>query len=351
MRRDSISILRKRFVLFFIVFAVILTALVTVVSIQTLESAFDRFREAENKEFVSVLADRLITKTIVSYVFLVVIISAVIIPLSLILFNIMSEVYLKYFEKITKLILNKEKSFSGREEPVQKQLEHLLNVVIQDQKKLREYEKMNSWKDGVRMLLHELKNPLTPLKLTTQGLMFEESNDSIMPEIISINESVTDIERVIRIFQQIVNIKFDIPEKMDIVNFLKTYIQQNEMQYDSDMFDLDIDSEVILVTGEQILLKMLFNNLINNGLEANKSGFSVKVKEKEKDVQIKFVTLDVQIESTGTIFKPGVSGKGDGRGYGLFLCKLISEYLNLNISVENTDSNVEFTINMTKIKE
>lgn len=315
MRKDSISILRKRFVLFIITFAVLLTALVTVLSIHTLESAFDRFREAENKEFVSVLADRLITKTIVSYVFLVVIISAVIIPLSLILFKIMSNVYLKYFERITRLILSKESSSSDKTEPVQKQLEHLLDIVIQDQNKLREFEKMNSWKDGVRMLLHELKNPLTPLKLTSQGLMFDESNDTIIPEIVSINESVNDIEKIIKIFQQIVNIKFDVPEKMDLISFLNSYIQQNEKKYGTDIFNINVKSESVFVHVEKTLLKMLFNNLINNGLEANGDGFLVRVEERDQDVQVKFITLDAHIESTRTIFKPGVSGKGDERGY------------------------------------
>ena len=349
--KDSIAILKKRFMMFLVLFAIVLTLVVSIVSILTLEHAFDRFRTAENKEFVSVLADRLIAKTIFSFVFLILLISAIAIPFGLLFFKRISEVYLMYFQKITNLLLNRESAGSENKGSVEKQMEHLLNVLIQDQNKLKEYEKMNSWKDGVRMLLHELRNPLTPLKLTSQELLFDNSNEGISKEIESINESVTDIEKIIRIFQKIVNIKFEMPEELDFVEFIKGFKTQNKQWSSLNIFESVIKSHSICIIGETTLMKMLFTNLINNGLEANRDGFTVKIKETITEVIVDFITEDAHIESIRTIFKPGVSGKGDGRGYGLFLCKLISEYLDFNIAARNTETAVIFTIRINKIKD
>ncbi len=90
---------------------------------------------------------------------------------------------------------------------------------------------------------------------------------------------------------------------------------------------------------------MLFSNLINNGLESNAEGFSVSIKKNNNLIHMNFITSDQTITNTSRIFRPGYSEKNSGRGYGLFVCKLISDYLDINLDVIGSDNNqVVFTL-------
>ncbi len=43
------------------------------------------------------------------------------------------------------------------------------DTLVKDFEIVKDYEKSAAWKDGARLLLHETKNPLTPLKLSAQN--------------------------------------------------------------------------------------------------------------------------------------------------------------------------------------
>jgi hypothetical protein len=63
---------------------------------------------------------------------------------------------------------------------------------------------------------------------------------------------------------------------------------------------------------------------------------------------VSFITKDRKIDHPAKVFRPGYSGKGKDRGFGLFLSKLISDYLDLNLTFENSDLGVIFSLTFNK---
>jgi len=230
-------------------------------------------------------------------------------------------------------------------------LKQYVTQLMNDLQKLEDYEKVTAWKDGAKMLIHELKNPLTPLKLSTQNLSLQAGlSDESAADVQRILRACNEIETILSLFRNLVNIEFAQKQEFDLFTLIEECINDLKEQG----FDFDVQksycNKECFVLSEKMLVKMLFVNLIKNGIEENQKGFSVILKENSTNMTVEFVTKDAYIENCARIFKPGYSKKGQGRGFGLFLCRKISDYLDLHLTVENRDNTVVFTAIFKKVQ-
>ena len=345
--------IKKRFILFFVLYSLIVTLIITVLSIYFLQESFSILSRVENKEIVSIMADRILEKMIVTFVFLIILVVIISIPFGIILAGLFSKTYLNIFKDLTdaaieRLELDKNINIGDNERII---LQKYISVIINDQAKLRDYEKVKSWKDGARLLMHELKNPLTPLKLSAQSLSAATPSSSQKNDhLAAITASLNDIESIISKFQEFVNIEFGEKEELDLLPLIDEIFSQVNQSGTDLKIEKNTYSNTIIVSAEKTLLKMLFINLINNGLEANPKEFFISVEEKKHDASIYFITPNAEIKNPGRIYRMGYSEKGKKRGFGLFLCRQISDYLDLNIQYEQKKSSVIFHISLHKIR-
>jgi len=189
----------------------------------------------------------------------------------------------------------------------------------------------------------EIKNPLTPLKLSLESLSLlenKETEDDIKSALISLK----DIENILINFKDLVNIEYKPLNNFDFINFYNELNLQLSKSYEEFAINCSFNSLSIIINSEANLLKMLILNLVNNGLEANSDGFRMLIEEKSQSLEISFITENCKILDIDRCFILGFSQKGKNRGYGLFLCKKISEYLDIAISGENISNNVVFTL-------
>ena len=344
--------IKKRFILFFVLYLLVVTFIITLLAIHFLHESFTILSLVENKAFVSIMKDRILEKMIVTFVFFIIVVIILSVPLGIFLAKLFSKTYINIFKDLTdaaqeRLKLDKNIKIGDNERII---LQKYISVLISDQAKLRDYEKVKSWKDGARLLMHELKNPLTPLKLAIQSLLINNTNSKQKEDhIAAISTSLNDIESIIDKFKEFVNIEFGIKEEFDLLPLMDEILFQINQTGDNIKIEKNIFSKTIVIITEKILLKMLFSNLINNGMEANPEEFYISVKEKQDVVEINFITPNQKIENPQQIFKLGYSQKGEKRGFGLFLGKQISDYLDLNIQFENKDNTVIFYICIKKL--
>jgi CitB family two-component system sensor histidine kinase MalK len=94
---------------------------------------------------------------------------------------------------------------------------------------------------------------------------------------------------------------------------------------------------------------MLLVNLINNSVEENPKGCELHLFLQENILTIEVLTRDRSIAESALVFKAGYSSKGNNRGFGLFLAKLISEYLDLGITCSNKSAGVIFSIHFKSV--
>jgi two-component system nitrogen regulation sensor histidine kinase NtrY len=222
-------------------------------------------------------------------------------------------------------------------------------MLIDDLKKLKDYEKEKEWKSGARMLMHELKNPLTPLKLSAQNLLLGQgAKGQKADDIQSMHTAIRDIEYILHHFKELVNIEFGPKENIDLKAQLDSFHKEADKSGISFPQTMEFFSETPKALSEGNLLKMLYMNLVKNGIEANQSGFHVHISEQSKAIIVKFITPDRNAENPARLFKPGYSTKGKHRGFGLFLSKKISDYLDHYLECESGESGIIFSLTIKK---
>lgn len=336
--------IKSRFILFFSLFTIIISGIIGLTGVIFIKSEIRLFINAPNKEFVSIMADKLLLKSLISFIGLIVIITVLSIYIGLYLFKLISNSFLSSVQKITGLA--KDRIKLGLNKTEDELLKEYISVLINDQKILKEYEKINAWKDGARLLIHELKNPLTPLKLSLESMILTDSNqyDDIKCAI----ASTKDIENILSNFKNLVDIDYAPLETFDFTYFYNNCINQVLATYPDLVIHNKLLNSRIMINSEMNLLKMLLLNLINNGMEENPLGFYIEMNMSAAGIVIEFITPDRTIEDIERCFVMGFSNKGNERGYGLFLCKQISEYLDINIRAENIDNNVVFCLEIKK---
>jgi signal transduction histidine kinase len=337
----------QRFLILFC--AVVLAAcfLTSGIAIHSLHEAYVTFTHATKPELIPLMAGKMYFKAVIAFCVASCISIAIALPAGIYLFRQTSKPYLYIFEHLSdiaqkRLHLHDEKRLS---DSVITSIQRFLELWRFDYEKLRDYEKEKEWKNGARMLIHEIKNPLTPLKLSTQKLQLQ-NNDQIQNELQTIVKATADIENILTCFKELVNIEFNPKEMFDSIEYIRELNLLAKEEYPAVTISGEPQTGVFPVIAEKSLLKIVYFNLFHNGIEANPSNFRIEVAQLEKAIILEFITSDRTIENTSRIFRLGYSTKGPGRGFGLFICKKISEYLDLDLKCSNRGSDVVFSLRL-----
>ncbi|MCB9831931.1 MAG: HAMP domain-containing protein [Planctomycetes bacterium] len=204
-------------------------------------------------------------------------------------------------------------------------------------KRLVQAEKTAAWREMARQVAHEIKNPLTPIKLSAQ--LVERAWDDRHPDFEAIlKESVRNIvgqsESLRKIASEFSNFaafpKRD-PRPCRIVALARDCVRSYENRASSGVeirFESFLDEDIeILVDEDEI--RRVFYNVFNNAFEAMPEGglLSVSLFRLEKD---EGPTLDIRIKDTGRgiaaemterLFEPYFTTRSSGTGLGLAICK------------------------------
>ena len=209
--------------------------------------------------------------------------------------------------------------------------------------KLAQSEREEAWREMAKQVAHEIKNPLTPMRLTVQS--FQRKFDVNDPEL---KQKLKDYSETL--IQQI--------DTMSSVasafsNFASMPAQQNETINVVEVVELALDifnEDYIVFENEEqeIISKMdrtqlirIITNLVKNAIQAipdhqeNKSVL-VAVKRKNNDVLISVKDNGTGIEelNLNRIFEPKFTTKNSGMGLGLGIIKNIIENYKGTITFE-----------------
>lgn len=211
---------------------------------------------------------------------------------------------------------------------------------------LAKSEKETAWRDMARQVAHEIRNPLTPIKLSVQHLMraWNEKSDKFDALMERVPKTMLDqIESLNRIAGE-----FSAFAQMPIGN--RTPLNLYTILHDSvnlyvDTIDigfvslLENNSATILADEEQI--PRVFNNLIKNAQQSadpnRKIKVAVQLMEENEYYLVSVadngsgIPLDVQPR----IFVPNFTTKSSGMGLGLAIVKKIMELNQGDISFES----------------
>ncbi len=212
-------------------------------------------------------------------------------------------------------------------------------VVFDDVTDLIQAQKNAAWGEVARRLAHEIKNPLTPIKLSAERLqhklsrelqgdsaeMLQRATRTIVQQVEAMKRMVDDFAEYARPAKRQVS-KINLQELVQEV--LNLYVLQSELT-----FTVDAPQTGLWIEADQDNMRQVLHNLIKNAQEAmNGAGkIEIRLKRVEKNNAL-FVELGIYDEGAGideqqlqTIFEPYVTSKVKGTGLGLAIVKKIIE--------------------------
>lgn len=217
------------------------------------------------------------------------------------------------------------------------------------QKELAEAEREAAWKEMAQQVAHEIKNPLTPMKLNVQHLERQLQTDKYEDQ--ELKERIQKIAgNLIEQIQSLSNIasdfsKFSQPIKkdftaVDLRDILSSVVQLYE--HDKQLrITLEMPSHPIEVQGIADDLKRVFINMVKNAYEAmNKEGHISLIlyhTQEHAFIEIEDNGIGIPQEDRSNIFVPSFSTKSGGTGLGLAICKKIVEAHNGSISFASVE--------------
>jgi nitrogen fixation/metabolism regulation signal transduction histidine kinase len=213
---------------------------------------------------------------------------------------------------------------------------------------LAKSEREGAWREMARQVAHEIKNPLTPMKLSIQYLQraIEEKNPDM--QALSQNVATTLVEQIDQLakiasdFSQFANIGNVKMEVFDVAEMLRSLIN---LYSTNDRLNICCvkSNEVRLINADRSQINRLFTNLIQNAIEASdgKEIINITITE-EVDankllISIKDEGMGIPEEKRDKIFTPNFTTKTSGTGLGLAMCKGIVEKANGKIWFETTE--------------
>ncbi|MFT4154886.1 ATP-binding protein [Parafilimonas sp.] len=201
---------------------------------------------------------------------------------------------------------------------------------------LAKTEREGAWREMARQVAHEIKNPLTPMKLSIQYLQRAMEENS--PNAVDLSkklastlvEQIDQLSKIAGDFSQFANIENTKPEYFDINELLKNLV--NLYKADSNLIiSFTAEEDYAEVFSDKAQVNRLFTNLIKNALEAYDESEPARIQIKQymqqSDVIVSVTDFGNGIteELRSKIFNPNFTTKSSGTGLGLAICKAIVE--------------------------
>jgi two-component system nitrogen regulation sensor histidine kinase NtrY len=257
-------------------------------------------------------------------------------------------------QRIKKLSLNDKNEpilWEGDDEigVLTKSYNDMLGKLADSRDALSQSEKQNAWREMARQVVHEIKNPLTPMKLSIQQLqrtlpsLDEKTRQRLERSLNSLTEQIDNISEIANSFSEFAKMPVPRSEIFDVVSLVQKtaylYAQNNELD-----FSFQSDDEVLYVRSDHQMINRVVTNLIINGMQSvpvnQKPRIDIRISRSDKD---KFAIIEVKDNGSGIpeeyrsrIFMPNFSTKVGGSGLGLAMAKRGVEHSGGNIWFETT---------------
>jgi two-component system nitrogen regulation sensor histidine kinase NtrY len=206
-------------------------------------------------------------------------------------------------------------------------------VNLEESKKaLAKSEKESAWREMARQVAHEIKNPLTPMKLTLQHMQRIKANDgkdneSSLKQINSLLEQIETLNDIATSFSDFA--KMPIP-KMGVLDIRKLLLETIELYNKKELGKIStgIEEGKFVIKGDKKWLGRAFSNLIINGFQAVSDGKEAVLNIKLHSQEPAKVRIEIKDNGEGIpahvgdkVFTPNFSTKFTGSGLGLAIAK------------------------------
>ena len=227
----------------------------------------------------------------------------------------------------------------------------------ENQVELAALERENAWREMAKQVAHEIKNPLTPMKLAVQQLIiaYKDKNkdlDSIFDKITkTILNQVESLNSIASEFSRFAKMPSPKLEEMDLLESIEEAVDL----FTDEKVKINIDSTLptAAIEADKSQFRRLLINLLRNSIQASATEINFRLIESDLIYQI-FVHDNgkgIPAEAKNKIFDSNFTTKKKGMGLGLKLAKRFLESIDGDIElIDSSPEGTTFKITVSKFK-
>lgn len=301
--------------------------MIGILSIPFFESQ-SSFEKTRNSVFISIM----ITFTIVLIIFL--------------LLSIWAARWLTYplrwiteILRRTSLRENKKMDWLGKDEigVMVNEYNKLVDKLELSKLELARSQKEKAWREIAQQVAHEIKNPLTPMKLTLQQMENQISSNEFqsgrgLKAIANLLEQVTILDEIASSFSSFAKMPAPVSEQVEITDIIAKVANLYVNDPRGNVHLICPYSQICAV-GDTLLLTRIFSNIVLNALQSSEDN------DPEVVIEVRLMVGEVVVSVTDNgdgipedarqrIFLPHFTTKKSGSGLGLAICRQGVEQMN-----------------------
>ena len=206
-------------------------------------------------------------------------------------------------------------------------------AVLEDLSLLAEAEKRAAWQEVARRMAHEVKNPLTPIKLTTQRLLRRSREGRLDPQAVAegaatILAEVDSLTRLVDSFTQFAKLPAPQMHRVDACDLVRQAMTLYMPTHAGIRWTLDLPGEPLEAHWDRDMVKRALINMVDNAIGALEGRGSIRVALRAEGPR---AVLEVEDDGPGVpeenrphLFEPYFSTKQKGTGLGLAIVRRIA---------------------------
>lgn len=215
---------------------------------------------------------------------------------------------------------------------------------------LAKSEREKAWREMAKQVAHEIKNPLTPMKLNVQLLQrsYLDGRPDFPERLAQFTKSMLEqidvMARIASDFSHFAKWSNERSEKFDAAIVLRSVASIFDGYMPNIRVKVSLPKTAMWVYGDKDHLLRAFNNLVKNACQAigEQPDGIIEISAAQVghywEIKIQDNGSGIPAEVRENIFKPNFTTKTTGSGLGLAMCKNIIEQLGGRIYFETTDN-------------
>ncbi len=271
----------------------------------------------------------------------------------LIVLSALSLVAARYIARPLKLIAHQISavSITGNNQPLQWMSRDEIGILVQEYNRmlvklkesiaeLERTQRERTWREIAQQVAHEIKNPLTPMKLTLQQMQRQAgyADAALRKSVDTLLEQIEVLNGIATSFSTFAKMPEPVMERVNLVPLLEAVVR---LHGESGNVTFHTERAEAWVNGDVKLLNRIFFNLIINALQAARADVTVMVQVRLQQ-EDGYYRIEVEDNGSGIddairdkIFLPHFSTRKSGSGLGLAIARQGIEQMGGNIGFES----------------
>ena len=198
----------------------------------------------------------------------------------------------------------------------------------QARERLIHLTRLASWQALARKMAHEMKNSLTPIRLTMEEVVSRSgsADGAFLDQAAQIvADEVQTLERRVRAFSQFASEPPVMPDEIDVNALVEERVALLKSAHPEVTYELRLAPERPLAVADPDLIKGVLTNLLENAAEAARPGGVVRAataaSAERTSIEVHDSGPGLSAQARSSLFEPTISFKKGGMGLGLSIAR------------------------------